>query len=283
MRAFAGRDPAIVGKIPRLRESFPRCHIGAIRAISRQPSHSPAVAAEMQNASFPDGVQGPLLDTALAGEIVRDGIARYIVARRERIDPFVASHFSLAGTLRLHRAVLGWDIARPPVNLAMAAPQAGVSLAAAGARRLGAKRLVGVLRSRPLIQRTAVAREVACLNQTELLELPARDGTREARRGALAETIVADLRLITAMRPMIAAIEAFGTDPALRARIETAIVDYAVTRITVAEITTALLSLGTGAAALSKLTRGAMTLGPALATMLAQQAAVASFPLGGAL
>jgi hypothetical protein len=69
----------------------------------------------------------------------------------------------------------------------------------------------------------------------------------------------------------------------LLARIETAIVDYAVTRITVAEITTALLSLGTGAAALSKLTRGAMTLGPALATMLAQQAAVASFPLGGAL
>jgi uncharacterized protein DUF6635 len=80
----------------------------------------------MQNASLPDGVQGPLLDTALAGEIVRDGIARYIVTRRERIDPFVASHFSLTGTLRLHRAALGWDIARAPLNLAMAAPQAGI-------------------------------------------------------------------------------------------------------------------------------------------------------------
>jgi hypothetical protein len=228
-------------------------------------------------------LQGPLLDTALAGEIVRDGIARYIVTRRERIDRFVASHFSLAGTLRLHRAAPGWDIARAPVNLAMAAPQAGVLLAAAGARRLGAKRLAGVLRSRPLIQRTAVAREVAWLVQTDLLELPARDGTREARRDALAETIVADPRLITAMRPVIAAIETFGTDPALRTRIETAIVDYAGTRIAAAEITTALLSLGTGAAALSKLTPGAMTLGPALAAMLAQQAAVASFPLGGAL
>ena len=237
----------------------------------------------MQNASLPDGVQGPLPDTALAGEIVRDGIARYIVTRGERIDRFVASHFSLAGTLRLHRAALGWDIARAPLNLAMAAPQAGVLLAAAGARRLGAERLAGVLRSRPLIQRTAVAREVAWLVQTELLELPARDGTREARRDALAETIVVDPRLIIAMRPMIAAIEASGTDPALRARIEAAVANYAGTRVAAAEITTALLSLGTGAAALSKLTPGAITLGPALAAMLAQQAAVASFPLGGVL
>ena len=237
----------------------------------------------MQNASLQDGVQGPLPDTALAGEIVRDGIARYIVTRGERIDRFVASHFSLAGTLRLHRAALGWDIARAPLNLAMAAPQAGVLLAAAGARRLGAERLAGVLRSRPLIQRTAVAREVAWLVQTELPELPARDGTREARRDALAETIVVDPRLIIAMQPMIAAIEASGTDPALRARIEAAVANYAGTRVAAAEITTALLSLGTGAAALSKLTPGAMTLGPALAAMLAQQAAVASFPLGGAL
>jgi hypothetical protein len=237
----------------------------------------------MQNASLPNVVQGPLRDTALADGIVRDGIARYIVTRRERIDPFVASHFSLAGTLRLHHAALGWDIVRAPLNLAMAAPQAGVLLAAVGARRLGAKRLAGTLRSRCLIQRTAVAREVAWLVQTELLELPARDGTREARRDALAETIVADPRLIIAMRPMIAAIEASGTDPALRAHIGAAIADYAGTRAAAAEITTALLSLGTGAAALSKLTPGAMTLGPALAAMLAQQAAVASFPLGGAL
>jgi hypothetical protein len=172
----------------------------------------------------------------------------------------VASHFSLAGTLRLHRAALGWDIARAPLNLAVATPRAGVLLAAAGARRLGAKRLAGTLGSRCLIQRTAVAREVAWLVQTELLELPARDGTREAKRAALAETIVADPRLIIAMRPMIAAIEASGTDPALRACIEAAVANYAGTRVAAAEITTALLSLGTGAAALSKLTPGAARL-----------------------
>ena len=41
-----------------------------------------------------------------------------------------------------------------------------------------------------------------------------------------------------------------------------------------------LLSLGTGALALKQLTPGAIALGPALAAMLAQQAAVIGFPLG---
>lgn len=222
-------------------------------------------------------------DDMLARAIVRDGVTRYFATRRERVEPFVAAHFSLSGTLRLHRAALGWDIARAPLNLAMAAPQAGLFLAAAAARRVGARRVATALRRPSLLQRTAVARQVAWLVHTELLELPARDGTREASRDALAETIVADPRLIATLRPMLAAISASGGDPVLRARLEAAVADYAGTRAAAADITTALLSLGTGAAALSKLTPGALTLGPALAAMLAQQAAVASFPLGGAL
>ncbi len=238
----------------------------------------------MQDASLPSSVQAsPAADAALASAIVRGGVARYIATRRERIEPFVAAHFSLPGTLRLHRAALGWDIARAPLNLVMAAPQAGLWLAAAGARRLGARRVAATLRDTSLVQRTAVAREVAWLVHTELLELPARDGLREATRDALGETIIAEPQLIAALRPMLAAIEAAGSDPALRARIEGAVAGYAGTRIAAAEITTSLLSLGTGAAALSKLTPGAITLGPALAASLAQQAAVASFPFGGAL
>jgi hypothetical protein len=231
----------------------------------------------------PVKVHVSVADAALASAIVRDGVKRYMAARRVQVEPFVARHFSLAGALRLHRAALGWDIARAPLNLAMAAPQAGVWLAAAGARRLGATRTAAGLRGTTLVRPTAVAREVAWLVQTELLELPARDAAREATRDALAETIVSDARLMATLRPMLAAIEAAGADPALRARIEGAVVSYAGTRAAAAEITTGLLSLGTGAATLSKLTPGAMTLGPALATALAQQAAVTSFPLGGAL
>jgi hypothetical protein len=100
----------------------------------------------MQDVSLPSGLQAsPAADAALASAIVHGGVVRYIAARRERIEPFVAAHFSLPGTLRLHRAALGWDIARAPLNLAMAAPQAGVWLAAAGARRLGAQRVAARL------------------------------------------------------------------------------------------------------------------------------------------
>jgi len=55
---------------------------------------------------------------------------------------------------------------------------------------------------------------------------------------------------------------------------------YGLTRSAAAEITTGLLNLSAGAIALHKLTPGAATLGPALATMLAHQGAVAAFPLG---
>jgi hypothetical protein len=133
------------------------------------------------------------------------------------------------------------------------------------------------------VQRTAVARQIAWLLHTELLELPITDGARHAGRDALAEAILADPRLVARMQPMLATIAAAGQDPGLRARMESAVAGYAASRAAAAEITTSLCTLGTGAAALSKLTPGAMTLGPALAATLAQQAAVASFPLGGTL
>jgi hypothetical protein len=224
-----------------------------------------------------------LSDGALVRAAVRDGILRYAAARHARVDAFVDLHFSLRGAMRLHRAALGWDIARAPLNLVMAGPQVGLQVAAIGARRLGASALSDRLRRRRLVQDTAVAREVAWLLHTELLELPVRDGDRIARQDALAETIVTDPRLVATLQPMLAAIGVAGRDPGLRMRIDAAVAGYATTRAAAAEITTSLLSLGTGAAALSKLTPGAITLGPALAGVLAQQAAVASFPLGTGL
>jgi len=223
------------------------------------------------------------MDGVLIRAVVRDGVSRYAAERHARVAGFVDRHFSFRGALRLHRAALGWDIARAPFNLLMAGPQVGLHVAAIGARRLRAPGLSRRLDRLRLIQPTAVAREVAWQLHTDLLELPLRDGKRAAPRDALAETILADPRLIATLRPMLAAIGVAGRDPALRSRIDAAIAGYATTRTAAAEITTSLLSLGTGAAALSKLTPGAMTLGPALAATLAQQIAVSSFPLGTGL
>jgi hypothetical protein len=74
-----------------------------------------------------------------------------------------------------------------------------------------------------------------------------------------------------------------GDDPAFRQRLEAAVETYTGTRTAAAEITTALITVGTGAVAVKQATPGVMTLGPALAAALAHQAAVASFPLGAGL
>lgn len=222
----------------------------------------------------------PTLDRALALAAVESGTRRYFVSRRDRIGPFIDSHFSLTGTLALHRAAVGWDIARAPLNLTLAAPQVAMQLGGKLAAAMGAQRVAAALR-RPIILQTAVARELAWLLHTELLELPFRQKTRESTRDALAETILAEPSVQEAVRAAVLVIGRHGEDPAFRSRLNEAMAEYAVSRAAAAEITTGLLSLGAGAVAMNKVTPGAASFGPALAGLVAQQTAVASFPLGG--
>ena len=220
------------------------------------------------------------LDRDLARAVVAEGTRRYFAERRARVGPFVDTHFSLRGTLRLHRAALGWDIAKAPLNLTLAGPQVALRAASALALRAGAKRLARQMR-RDLLLETAVARQITWLIHTELLELPYRQKGREVTRDALAESILASPSLSAAITEALTQIGRRGDDAAFRARLERAMAEYAVSRAAAAEITTGLLSLGAGAVTLNKLTPGAASLGPTLAAIMAQQAAVASFPLGG--
>ena len=221
-----------------------------------------------------------LADRTLAEAAVQAGTRSYFEARRARVAPFVDRHFSLAGTLRLHRVALGWDIARAPLNLSLALPQVVARLGAAAASRLGAARAARLL-GRPLIMQTAVGREIVWMVNTELLELPYEQPGRASTRDALAEAILATPAVDALMREALAEIGRRGDDPDFRARLAHAMGEYTVSRAAAAEITTGLLSLGAGALALQKITPGAASLGPALAGLMAQQAAVASFPLGG--
>ena len=221
-----------------------------------------------------------MLDRDLAQAAVADGVTRYFAERRERVGPFVDRHFSLGGALRLHRAALGWDILKAPLNLTLAGPQIGMRLGAIAAHRLRAPRLARVF-DRSLLLETAVAREVTWLIHTELLELPYRQAARTSERDALAESILATPQLEVAIAEALAEIGRQGDDPAFRERLRQAMAEYTGSRAAAAEITTGLLSLGAGAMALNKLTPGAASLGPTLAGIMAQQAAVTSFPLGG--
>lgn len=223
------------------------------------------------------------LPRELARQVVEDGIRRYFADRRLRVRPFVDRHFSLRGALAIHRAALGWDLARAPLNIVLGLPHTLLRLTVAGARRFGAERMAVALGERNLLLRTRVAQEVSWLLCTELLELPCREGERESRRDALAETILADPRVADTLRAALAAIGRRADDPVFRARLEDAMRTYAGTRAAAAEIATGLVTLGAGALALKQLTPGAVSLGPALAAIMVQQAAVAAFPLGSAL
>jgi hypothetical protein len=214
----------------------------------------------------------------LARQAVCAGIRRYCAERRERIPAFVDRHFSVRGAIALHRAALGWDLVRVPVNLTMAAPAAVLHAAAAGARRVGAQRAANALGRTRLLLRTAVARRVEWLVCTELLELPCQIGNCVATRDALAETIMREPLVLGALREMLQ-----PDDPSHLQRVERTLTEYALARAAAAEVTTGLLSLGTGALTVGKLTPGVASFGPTLASLVAQQAAVSSFPLGTGL
>ena len=215
--------------------------------------------------------------------VVSDSIRRYFATRHARVAWFVDRHFGFGGTLRIHRAALGVDVLRAPANLLLAAPHAALKASASLAERLGARRVAVPLGARGLLLRTAVSRELEWLICTELLELPMRLGAREARRDALAETVMEDQRLADMAEAAMRGAGVRANDAAFRTRLTEALANYAGTRAAAAEIATSLVTASSGALVLKQLTPGAITLGPALAATIAQQSAIAAFPLGAGL
>jgi len=205
----------------------------------------------------------------LARAIVRDAIHRYIAGRRERVDDFIDRHFTFAGSLALHRAALGWDLVRVPVNLFLAGPALAIKLASCAARRAGWLWLATRLARCRLLRETDLAREIAWLMATELLEIPCRQRDRAFDRDALADMILTALPI--------------GADPESCRRLAAAIESYVGSRAATAEIATGIFAAGLGAAAVKQATPGLVTLGVALAAAIAQQTAIAAFPLGAAL
>ncbi|QBQ55647.1 DUF6635 family protein [Nitrosococcus wardiae] len=224
-----------------------------------------------------------LLDKKIAETIIEDSIRRYFAKRRSLVTGFVDRHFSFKGTLRLHRRALGWDLLVAPVNMLLVIPKAGAMLSAAGLRWFGAYRLADWLAGRQLFLETNVAREITWLLHTELLELPYPQGTRQSTRDALAEEILADPRVADALEVVLAAASQRLGDTEAQQRLTTTLETYCGARAAAADITNALLLLGTGALTVKQVTLGALSLGPAAAALVAQQMAIAAFPLGASL
>jgi hypothetical protein len=223
------------------------------------------------------------LSVGEAQSVVAEAAHRYFDTRRARVDGFIDRHFSLSGSLALHRKALGWDLLKAPANIALALPYFGAQLSGRIAGRLGAKRLSSYLAARQILLNTAVAREVEWLLMTDLLELPFRQGSRSAHKDALAEVVLASPYVQTALAELFESLRARAGDLEFRDSLERMIATYTETRSAAAEITTATITIAAGAAVMKQITLGAIVLGPALASAIAYDAAVASFPFGPTL
>jgi hypothetical protein len=213
----------------------------------------------------------------LAHAIVRDAAQRYVASRRHRIDAFVDRHFTLAGSLALHRRALGWDLVRAPANLFLAGPALIVRLASLAAQKAGAPGVAAWLARRRILLATDVAREIEWLVATELLEIPCERLGRASYHDAIAEAILAEPRAAERLGGL------FCTDSESCGRLVATVENYLGSRTAAAEIATGFVAAGVGALAAKQATPGLMTLSSALAGMIAQQTAIAAFPLGAGL
>ena len=215
--------------------------------------------------------------------VVDASVRRYVDERRREIRPFCQRHFSLAGTLRLHRLALGHDLWRAPANVLWALPY----LLSRGTANVfawcGWSSASERLRKLQPGMKTRVAREIEWLVYTELLQLPVRQEDRSAQRDRLLETILADERLAQWLIADLTTLHRLAREGKARQQLEDYLNRYTGSRTAAAELSGSLLSIAAGAAAFHEFTPGALAMGTAAATALAQQLAIAHFALGPTL
>ena len=229
-----------------------------------------------------DSSRKPSPSPADLDAVYEAALTRYFADRHARVDDFVGRHFSLRGTLRIHRRALGLDILRAPVNLMFTVPTATLKLCATLARWAGKSDAAHWLDTRNLFLETAVSRHITELIEGELLAGPGDRAGQPAQSDPLAEAMLAT----PAIRTLLAQAATQGNDRgahAFETRLRQALTAYGGARTAAGEITTAAVSLSVGAIVFHQMTPGMLTLGPSIAAVLAQQAAVEAFPLGAGL
>lgn len=165
-------------------------------------------------------------------------------ARRAATRAFARRRFGPVGTLRLHRAALGADLLRAPLNVVLAPLYLVVRLLALGLSAIGLKRAGQWLAARRMMLETSVAARV----KTDVLALI--EGLGPARPAAPRDAI------------------------------ELAVWDYAEVRNAVAEITTTLIVLCAGLLVFHAATPGVLSLAAPVAEMRTQAFFIDNFPLG---
>ncbi len=202
-----------------------------------------------------------------------------VEARHARIGAFVHRHFLWPGTLRLHRAALGIDILRAPVNVLLSPILVVIRIVGWLCRRLHLDRTGAWLLRRRILLRTAVSARLEAAILTELLDVPYRAAGTGPEPAEMADAILSAPRY----REKIRSRGSVGAAQAMADRMATAINDYTGTRSAVAEFTTALITLTVGAIAFQALTPGMISMAPGVAEAVSRTTAITEFPLGSTL
>lgn len=196
--------------------------------------------------------------------------------RQVEADAFVRRHFAWHGSLRLHRAAIGLDLLRAPVNVLLSPILVLMRMLAWLCRRVGLRRTASWLMRRKLLLRTAVAARVETLILSELIGVPVPRNGASFDRAALNRTILEAPQLREQIRQSGSLVAA----QAMADRILDALAEYSGTRSAIAEFTTALVMLAVGAAVFQSLTPGAISMAPGVAEQVARSTAIGAFPLG---
>ena len=232
------------------------------------------------NPAESDSSRGPSPASAAdLNAVYEAALTRYFAERHAMVDAFVDRHFTLRGAVRIHRRALGLDVLRAPVNLLLTVPTAVLKLSAVLARKAGAHATAHWLDTRNLFLETAVSRHITDLIEGELLGIDKDARGHPSRTDPLSEAMLAT----PAIRTLLARAEAQGNGHGaheFETRLRQALTAYGGARAAAGEITTAAVSLSVGAIVFHQMTPGMLTLGPSIAAVIAQQAAIKAFPLG---
>lgn len=204
---------------------------------------------------------------------------RATLGRASKVDAFVQRHFTWPGTLRLHRAAIGLDILRAPVNVLLSPVLVMARLAGWLCHVARLRRVATWLRARKLLLRTAVAAKIEAAILSELLQVPLPQDACPGDRDALSRAILAAPQHRDAIRAQGSVTEA----ETMASRITDAICEYTGSRSAISEMTTALVTLAVGAFVFQALTPGMISMAPGVAEAFTRASAVADFPFGASM
>ncbi|MCG6970909.1 MAG: hypothetical protein LJE85_14170 [Gammaproteobacteria bacterium] len=214
---------------------------------------------------------------------VARGAREYFAARRQRVAPFVAKHYSLKGALQINRKAFGKDLVRAPANLLWAMPYLGIHVSAFLMRKANLRNIGDWLANIPPGFRTRVQQEIEWLVRTEFFELPYEQANRRFEQDALLSAILAQPELSQLVVEYLDKINQLSDKPEFQARLAQQLAVYTETRIAAADLACGVVTLSAGAMMFKQLTPGAMSTGSVLAAAIAQQSAISHFVFGSSL